>query len=137
MEIILNRKVVFEEQSKELWGAYPWYKFLTKDEIKRYENDDEGIDVYPDSYTNAESKDIPIEWMKKLIEKAEKAGANYIQIDYHCDHEEYDIYGSLITRKSDEEVEKYKKDKSVSEKMKVLGYIRALEVELEKLKKSI
>jgi len=136
MEIILNRKVVFEGQSEELYGSYPWRKFLTKKEIER---DDEecDVDVYTDSYTDSDSKDIPIEDIKALIQKAEDAGANYIQIDYHCDHEEYEIYGSHISRKTKKEVDKYNKVKSVSEKMKKMGKIRALEAELKNLKNEV
>ena len=135
-EIILKRKVVFEGNSGELYGTYPFRKFLTKEEIER---DDEhcDVDVYTDSYTDADSKDILIEDMKALIKKAEDAGANYIQIDYHCDHEEYEIYGSLITRATEDEINEKKRKEAVSEKMKICEQIRGLEAKLEELKKQL
>ena len=118
MEIVLKRKVVFKESSKELWGPLPWYKLLTKKEISRDRKEGD-VDVYTDSNTNSDAIDIPIEDMKALIQKAEDAGANYIQIDYHCDHEEYDIYGSLITRPTEEEVAKrVSEEKKIFEKQK-------------------
>lgn len=133
-EIILKRKVVFQGNSEELYGAYPFRKLLTKKEFERY-NEYCDISVYTDSYTDANSRDISIEDMKALIKKAEDAGANYIQIDYHCDHEEYDIYGSLITRPTKEEDEEIKRVKRVGEKMKISGRIRNLEAQIEELKK--
>jgi len=73
--------------------------------------------------------------MKVLIQKAEDAGANYIQIDYHCDHEEYEVYGSLLTRASQVEKEKIEQKERISKKLKVLGRIRGLEAEIGKLKR--
>lgn len=133
-EIWLKRKVVFEGRSEELYGTYPFHQFLTKAEIDR-DSKHCDIDVYPDSYTDAEAKDISIEAMKVLIQKAEDAGANYIQIDYHCDHEEYEVYGSLLTRASQVEKEKIEQKERISKKLKVLGRIRGLEAEIGKLKR--
>lgn len=136
-EIILKRKVVFEQSSEELWGPYPWMQFLNIEEFKAWQKDKLDLHIYTDSYTDAESKDIPIVIMKALIKKAEDAGANYIQIDYHCDHEEYDIYGSQITRATEDEVEEQKRKERVSEKMKISGAIRGLEAKIKELKKQL
>tara|TARA_R110000796_G_scaffold248124_1_gene374528 strand:- start:7943 stop:8353 length:411 start_codon:yes stop_codon:yes gene_type:complete len=134
MEVILNREVVFNESSSELWGDLPWHQFLTRKEILRSDRARCGIDVYASSDTDSEAGDIPIEDMKALIQKAENAGANYIQIDWHCDHEEYDVYGSRISRKSKEELDKYKKNKSDSKKLEKIARIETLEAEIKRLK---
>tara|TARA_R110000772_G_scaffold17946_3_gene50000 strand:+ start:147050 stop:147454 length:405 start_codon:yes stop_codon:yes gene_type:complete len=133
MEIKLKRKVVFEESSEELWGAYPWFQFLTKGEIKRY-NDDCDVDVIIDSETNGESKDIPIEDLKALIQKAEDAGANFIQIDYHCDHEEYDVYGSLVTRATEGELQELVTKENEQKEKEKQARIKHLQEEIEQLK---
>jgi len=113
-EIILKRKVVLEESSEELYNVMVQY-FGTKEEIERYNNN---YDVHAtvDTYTNSDASDIPIEVMKDLIQKAEDAGANFIQIDYHCDHEEYEVYGSKITRLDEPEILKIKKKKALLRK---------------------
>tara|TARA_R110000851_G_scaffold152826_3_gene294629 strand:- start:12 stop:359 length:348 start_codon:yes stop_codon:yes gene_type:complete len=113
MEINLKRKIVFEQSSEELYDAFN-RKFLNKEEI---ESDNEHYNVYTDSDTDSDARDISIEDMKELIQKAEDAGANFIQIDYHCDHSEYNIYGSLITRATDEEVNEQKRKEVNNEKI--------------------
>lgn len=134
-EIVLKRKVVFEGQTEELWGIYPFIQFLNKKELKDYDDDILDLYIRTDSYTNAESKDIPIEDLKRLIQQAEDAGANYIQIDYHPDHENYEIYGSILSRPTPEEDEDRKKKERVSKQMTIAGKIRGLEEEIKKLKK--
>ena len=132
MEVRLKRKIVFEDTSEELWGVYPYRKLITKKELSTYEND--GGDVYTSSDTDSEARDIPIEDMKALIQKAEDAGANFIQIDWHCDHDEYNIYGSLITRATDEENADYEEAQVIKKQLEKEREIKQLEAKLLKLK---
>ena len=51
-EIILKRKVVFQESSEALWGTnHPWYKFLKQNEINRDKKHGD-VDIIIDSYKN-------------------------------------------------------------------------------------
>jgi hypothetical protein len=134
IEIKLKREVVFEEASDELYDVMEHY-FGTKEEIEQYQ---ESCDVIAtvDTYTNSDSKDIPIKDMKELIQRAEDAGANFIQIDYHCDHEEYEVYGSKITRLDEEAIIKLEKKKADKAEMVRLDKIKVLKDRLAKLEKS-
>ena len=134
-EIILKRELVFQKSSGELWGAYPWLDLLSEEDRNGYVNDNLDLNVYTDSYTDANSKDISIKEMKKLIAEAEKAGANYIQIDYHCDHEEYNVYGSKITVPEPVEKEDIMRKVRLGKKMALAGKIRNLQTQIEVLKK--
>ena len=131
LEIKLKREIVFEGNSEELYGIFA-DRFSTKEERDKYEYE---IDAYTDNDTDSEARDIPIEDMKALIQKAEDAGANFISIDYHCDHEEYDIYGSKISRISDIDVIKEKKKQAIAEALKKKDKIRNLEDQIAELKK--
>ena len=133
LEIKLKREIVFEESSRELYSVYI-EEFATKKEFKKWEDDYDG-DAEVDGYINSEASDIPIKEMKDLIQKAEDAGANFISIDYHCDHVEYDIYGSKITRISDGDVLKEKEKKAISEGLKKKAKIKNLEEQIAELKK--
>jgi hypothetical protein len=133
-KIRLKRENVYTESSMDLYSLDKFKRFMTQEEIDRYEQDgDVDIELVPEDYGDAE--DIPIELLKEMIEKAEKAGANYIQVDWHCDHGEYDIYGYNITRFTKEQEEAREKVERVGEKMKISGKIRNLEAQIEELKK--
>jgi hypothetical protein len=134
-EIVLKREVVFQKSSGELWGVYPWLDLLKEEDKNAWQDDKLDLNIYTDSYTHADSKDIPIKEMKKLIVEAENAGANYIQIDYHCDHEEYDIYGSKITLPEPLEEEKILNKIRISKKMALAGKIRNLQAQIKELKR--
>jgi len=133
LEIKLKREIVFEDNSEELYDVMVRY-FGTKEEIKRY-NDSCDVVATVDTYINSEAKDIPIQVMKDLIQKAEDAGANFIQIDYHCDHEEYEVYGSKITRLDEAEILKIKKKKVLLTKKQNEETITNLQASIDKLVK--
>lgn len=130
---ILKRKVVFEKSSEELWGAYPWLPLISKQEGDEYINSELDLYIKTDIDTNSKTKDIPIKDIKNLITEAEKAGANYIQIDWNCDHQEYDIYGSKVTVPSSEELKNILKKERISRNMAISGRIRKLQKEIENL----
>lgn len=135
-ELVLKREVVFEESTEELWGSYPYLQFLTAEEFKAWKNDKLDINISTDTYTNAESKDIPIQWMKLMIEKAERAGANFIQIDYHCDHEEYDVYGSKLTLPTPEDEAKRKEKERKKKEAQIDSQIKRLQEQMDRLKRN-
>ena len=131
-EIKLKRKVVYFKSSHYL-DDYKYHDFLSNDELKEYnETYDFYLDI--DCYTNSDAGDIKISALKEFIYEAEKAGANYISIDYHCDHGEYDFYGSYIHRATDKELAEMLTKEELDAKKKKDAKIKALEEELKKLK---
>lgn len=130
--IKLKREIVFEQSSDELYSKH-LEAFATEEELEVWREDYE-LDVVIDIDTDSEAEDIPIEEMKALIQRAEDAGANFISIDYHCDHIEYDIYGSKISRLSGSDSKKIddaKKLKKEDEKQRKIDYLRRELAKLE------
>jgi hypothetical protein len=131
LEIKLKRKVVFQESSEQLYDAFAM-QFATIKEMTKHQGD---VDCDVDKWTDSEAGDIPIESMKALIQKAEDAGANFIQIDWHCDHEEYDVYGSKITRVDEEGLKRIAEKEATRLDLVRLNEIKTLKKRLEKLEK--
>ena len=71
--------------------------------------------------------------IETLIEMNSK-GANYVCIDWHCDHRELEIVGLEFRHATPEEIEEYKKSKSEKEKKDREFEISILEDRLRKLK---
>jgi len=100
---------------------------LSKDEYVNIKFN--GDDVYA-----SDSQIIPIVELKKLIEKVENAGANFIAIDFHTDHLEYDILGYRISRMTDNEVQVVKQMKLLEKEKSKLFKIQELENQIALLK---
>lgn len=74
---------------------------------------------------------VPIAEMKKLIEAAEVAGANYIKVFFHGDHQDYEVMGINVHKESTTEygvrrhVEHAERTLKMEEaKMKILNYAK-------------
>lgn len=50
---------------------------------------------------------VKIETLKKMLSELEDKGCNYVSIDYHCDHIEYDIFGLDVHSSTEKEIEEY------------------------------
>lgn len=131
LEIKLYREIVFKDSTEQLSDIIT-RDFVTEEELINSEyqfttNIDKG-DIYLDA------TEIPISVIREKLIKAEQAGANYISIDFHSDHGEYDIYGLKISRAKVYVIEKEnEKQLAKAEKIKNARII-ALEKELKKLK---
>lgn len=131
LEIKVKAKKVFDKSSDYL-PSLETEKFATKEELENNEYVSlsfEGNEIY-----QSEARIIPIEIIKQLIDEAEANGANFVAIDYHCDHVEYDIYGFLVEKMTEREIQiveaiKAKKNKEFKEQQ-----IKLLEEEIKKLK---
>ena len=102
LEIKVKAKKVFKKSSDHL-PSLETEKFATKEELENNEYVSlsfEGNEVY-----QTESRIIPIEAIKQLIEEAEASGANFVAIDFHCDHQEYDVYGYLVEKMTEREIQ--------------------------------
>lgn len=77
---------------------------------------------------------VSIDKMIEKLQEMKQAGANYASIDWHCDHQEYDIYGIQYDRASDEEVEEHKANIEKRKEAKKNAEIAELEKKLQSLK---
>lgn len=90
------------------------------------------VEYVDDIYVS--STPIPIEVMKTMIEEAEAAGANFVTIDYHSDHDEYEVTGYKFERASDEDNSALELERRLADEEAKNKRIKELEEELEKLK---
>ena len=131
LEIKVKAKKVFKKSSDHL-PSLETEKFATKEELENNEYVSlsfEGNEVY-----QTESRIIPIEAIKQLIEEAEASGANFVAIDFHCDHIEYDVYGFLVEKMTDAEIKVIEALKTKKEKDAKEQEIKRLEEKIQKLK---
>ena len=80
---------------------------------------------------------VSIDYLMRELETLKVKGANYVGCDWHCDHQELDLYGfNLTTSKSDEIQAQIDvlKEKELKTKQ---AAIATLEEKLKKLKKDL
>lgn len=131
LEIRVKAKKIFKKSSNYL-PDMETAMFASKEELETNEYVSlsfEGDEVYP-----PESKIIPIEAIKKLIEEAEASGANFVTIDYHTDHIEYDVYGFLVERMTETEIQIIESAKAKKGKESKEQQIKYLEEKIKKIK---
>ena len=58
-----------------------------------------------DGNTNQLNDPIKIDVLRKFLDQLEEAGANYVSIDYHTDHQELELDGLFVGLASQEEID--------------------------------
>jgi hypothetical protein len=132
LEVKIEREIVFKESTENL-DFLKAIDFATEKEIVNSDFQfttpiDKG-EIYFDAI------EAPISTIRKMLDKAEEAGANYVSIDFHCDHGEYDIYGLKISRASSKVVDEERESEMILDEAKKNARISELEEELKQLKK--
>ena len=79
---------------------------------------------------------ISIEKLKKIVGEFEKQGANYVNVHYHCDHNEVEITGIVFGKSTKEEVDAYNERIAAQKEAQKTARIAALQAEIDRLKKS-
>ena len=69
-----------------------------------WENDNHRFEVLND---NSQQYHISIDEVIFYLQKLKQQGANFVEINYHTDHQEYEFTGYLLQKSSKEEIEKY------------------------------
>ena len=88
-----------------------------------------------DKGTRIEQFPFSIEKMRKILNKLEKNGCNYVSIDYNCDHPNYTFYGVDIHVATQAEIdEEDEKEKQLKLK-EIETTLSNLEKEREKMLK--
>ncbi len=128
LEIKITREHYISESTRQLSDLLT-EQFVTSDEVNSHEY------IYTSSIDKNECRlsdasMISIEDLKKIIKKVEDTGATHVAIDYHCDHDEYDIHGFKVERASDETIRVWKE-------MEELKASRVKAEEIAKLEKKI
>ena len=131
LEIKISRELVYTKSTDYLDDLIV-NKFATSKEKKDNEY------IYPRTIDKGiihlEATMVPISTIRKMLLAAENKGANFVSIDFHCDHGEYDIYGLKVKRASTEVIDKEEEKKLKFEKEKKQTRIIELEKELKELK---
>lgn len=78
---------------------------------------------------------IKIDTIIESLQELKSKGANYAAIDWHCDHQEMEIYGVEFRPSTKEEINKYEADIRKEKKQRKEEEIKRLEKQLEQLKK--
>ncbi len=132
LEIKITREHYISESTEQLSNLLT-EEFATSDEVKSHEY------VYTSPIDKNECRltdtsMISIEALKKIINKIEATGATHVAIDYHCDHDEYDIYGFKVERASEETIRVWNEMEELKANRQKTDEIAKLEKKLESLK---
>jgi len=77
---------------------------------------------------------VSIENMRKALDEFEKQGANYVNVDFHCDHNEVEVTGVIFRKSTQEEVDFYLKEKLDQKETLKAKEIARLQAEIDKIK---
>jgi len=77
---------------------------------------------------------VSIENMRKALDEFEKQGANYVNVDFHCDHNEVEVTGLIYRRSTDEEIALFIKSEEEKKENAKAEHIAKLEAEIERIK---
>ena len=74
-------------------------EFLTEEEQKH--DCDITVKTLLDEYY-ADSSSVNIDKIMTQLNKLKESGCSHVSIDFHCDHDEYELYGYSLERESEE-----------------------------------
>lgn len=77
---------------------------------------------------------LSIENMRKALDEFEKQGANYVNVDFHCDHNEVEITGVIFGKSTQEEIDAYIKEELDQKEAKKAKEIARLQAEIDRIK---
>lgn len=77
---------------------------------------------------------VSIENMRKALDEFEKQGANYVNVDFHCDHNEVEVTGVIFRKSTQEEVDAYTKEKLDQKDAQKAKEIARLQAEIDRIK---
>lgn len=99
-------------------------------------NEEDGVHkiekgIYTEQYP------IKIDELKKIIDKFESIGCNYVSIDYNCDHPDYIFCGVDVHVATEEEIEEENEKERTKLLIQAEQYLKNLEKTREKVIKEI
>jgi len=127
----LTKKNIVDNELSEI--DFDFYKEFEID--TDLEDEDEGFNEYEyviNQYGSSDGFPIKIERVIEHLKKIKKAGCNYVEIEYHCDHIGYLFSGFKIEEATEEQISTYKNKQEDTEKKN--KEIAVLESEIVRLK---
>ena len=117
------KRLIHKVYSEDL---YTWDELFTEEET----DEEFPEEILVNAEYGSDARPINIDELQKLIDELKEKGCTHVEIDYHCDHLNYDLYGYEIRRATKEELEaETKKEEESIKKRK--------EKEIENLKNKI
>lgn len=114
-EIQIKTTSVLFEETEELY----WLLLNDFSEPNGYFN---GF-IHENRHEHLDSGNLSINRLTETLEKAKKAGATHVQIDYHCDHMTYLIQGVKLEKLTPEE----EKEREEKMKEKEIDHLRKMQ----------
>lgn len=124
LEISITNEHQFSESTEQLSHILS-NEFSTQNEKDNYEYIRTNT-IEKNDCRVSEASPISIKALRELLQRAEDNGSTHVSIDYHCDHDEYDVYGFKILRATEadinlfNEMEKLKTDTAKEKRIKKL-----------------
>ena len=116
-------------------------KFIEKKYLASYPHEDNGFDWdvnedYEEIGDNNQSDAglVKIDELITILQGLKEKGANYVACDWHCDHQELDVYGFNYRKSTDEEVQAIEDAAKAKKELLKQRQIKEMEEKLAKLK---
>jgi len=116
-------------------AIYVWDKFFSQEEAE--EEYPEIIEIDPPKWGGGDPSPIQIEEVMKILQDLKEEGCSHVEIDWHCDHLEYEFYGYEIRKATPEEMEAETKRQIVATNRMKRDHIQKLKDEIKKLEDGI
>jgi hypothetical protein len=130
MKHAIIHKFIEWVKSDELYG---WDEFFTSDEAD--EEYPTYIEIDRPRFGGGEGIPIRIDDVIEILNGLKEKGATHVQMDWHCDHLEYEFYGLEVRKATEKEMEEESERLHEENKKEADKRIAAYEEEIEKLKK--
>ena len=128
---MIIQKFLGREETEDLMLNYLFY---TEEEIDK--NYPEWVSQGGDSW-RSQNTPMPIDDALRIIQEMKDKGANFIEIDYHCDHITYLFSGFEIRKATEEEIKEEQKKVDDIEKSNRLKRLNELKEEIEKINNEV
>ena len=124
-DLTINNTITYDCKVEKITGEVDFELYndvLGKKEVDRIYEEEDGVNrIY--NGKDFQNSPIKIETLKQILLELEKNGCNYVSIDYHCDHIEYEVYGVDVHVATEEEIVEYE-NKERSKMLKQTSELR-------------
>ena len=79
--------------------------FLNREQTFPDLGEDEDLNEIHVDGARYENTPVKIDYLRGLLDELETKGANFVSIDYHSDHIEYELDGLLVTEATQQEID--------------------------------
>ena len=116
-------------------------KFIGKHYLTSNPQEDNGFDYETDDdykeigdINQSDAGFVKIDELITILQELKDKGANYVACDWHCDHQELDVYGFNYRKSTDEEVQAVEEAANAKKELLKQRQIKEMEEKLAKLK---